>query len=151
MSISIADLRALANEFNFDEMDARRFLGISTKPRGSKSTSTPRATPAPKCTNDSCSSDSSESESSQSPTPAPKKRGRPPKNSTSSSKPESPKDDKKKRGPSGYNLYVADASQRLKKLNPQMKQKDLMKEIGAEWKALSQARQSYWKNEAQKK
>lgn len=49
-----------------------------------------------------------------------------------------------KRGLSSFFLYSADARERIKKSNPDVKQQDILKKIGQEWKGISDAERKKW-------
>lgn len=70
----------------------------------------------------------------------PKKRGRP-------SKQRLDKDgnEKQKRAPSGYNIFVKQRIQQLKSEQPDTPAKDLMKMAAAEWKTLDKHEQEQYK------
>ena len=52
------------------------------------------------------------------------------------------------RKPSGYLMYGAEERTRLKKENPEVKSKDVMTQIGASWKALTEAQRTSWNERA---
>lgn len=53
--------------------------------------------------------------------------------SNGETKEEKPKKEKKPRKPSAYNIFMSKKLKELKKQNPEMKTKDLMKKVAEEW------------------
>ena len=58
------------------------------------------------------------------------------------------KGDKPKRAKTGYNLFVADERHRIAVANPDDSTQEIMKKVGAAWKALEEAEREEWNNEA---
>ena len=58
------------------------------------------------------------------------------------------KSDKPKRAATGYNLFVADERPRIKTANPDDSTQDLMRKVGAAWKALEDEERQEWNSEA---
>lgn len=133
MSITLKQLAALAEEFDFDYLEARQFLGhnVSQK-RGrpakkSSDSDSDDEKPVKKCTGGSCK-----------------------KPTSSSDKP------KGKRGPTGYNLFMAANSSivtaKLKKKagGDPLPRGAAAAEIGKVWKALSEKQREAWNEKAKK-
>merc|ERR1712080_325360 len=57
-------------------------------------------------------------------------------------------DDAPKKALSSFMLYSVDARERVKKEDPDIKQTDILKKIGAEWKALSEGEKKKWEDKA---
>ena len=53
-----------------------------------------------------------------------------------------------KKAQSAFFLYSAEAREKIKKEQTEMKQADILKKIGAEWKALSDAEKKKWEEKA---
>lgn len=61
-----------------------------------------------------------------------------------------PKAERKPRKPSGYILFGKDERKRIKEGNPDMSAPEVMKEIGAAWKALEDSERESWNAKAAK-
>lgn len=70
------------------------------------------------------------------------KKGRP----TKAPKLDKDGNEKAKRAPSAYNLYVKENVKELKGKNPEKKAKDLMSEVATMWKALSDEEKKIYKD-----
>merc|ERR1712080_401873 len=57
-------------------------------------------------------------------------------------------DDAPKKALSSFMLYSVDARERVKKEDPDIKQTDILKKIGAEWKSLSEGEKKKWEDKA---
>ncbi len=60
------------------------------------------------------------------------------------------KKEKKPRAKTGYNLFVADERPRIKKANPDDSTQELMKKVGAAWKALEEEKRAEWNESAKR-
>ena len=59
-----------------------------------------------------------------------------------------PEEGAPKKGLSSFFLYSADARERIKKSNPDIKQPDILKKIGAEWKGISDEERAKWEEKS---
>ena len=140
MSITIKQLAALAEEFDFDLADARTFLGHSEpkkrgRPSKAGSDSDSDDEPVKKCVGSACKK-----------TASPKTKAASPK-----TKPASPKE---KRGPSGYNLFMTangtKVGAKLKKAagDEKLARGVVASEVGKLWKGLTEKQREAWNAKA---
>tara|TARA_A100001388_G_scaffold16426_1_gene10904 strand:+ start:3452 stop:3871 length:420 start_codon:yes stop_codon:yes gene_type:complete len=130
MSITLKQLQALSEEFEFDYNEARKFLGHSDpKKRGRPSKKVDTDSDDDVCTGSKCGKDV--------------KKPRAPRNDNKTKKQETPKSEAKKskgggRAPSGYNLFVKDQGKPIT-------------ECAKEWKKLTDAKRASWNSKAASK
>ena len=139
MSITLKQLQALSEEFEFDYNEARKFLGHSDpKKRGRPSKKAPLGV-AEACID----SDSDDDVCTGSKCGKDVKKPRAPRNDNKTKKQETPKSEAKKskgggRAPSGYNLFVKDQGKPITV-------------CAKEWKKLSDAKRASWNSKAAQK
>ena len=138
MSITLKQLQALSEEFEFDYNEARKFLGHSEpKKRGRPSKKADSDSDDEVCTGSKCLKDGKKprapcnehkTKKQDTPRSEAKKPGRPPANNPQASKGGG-------RAPSGYNLFVKHHGKSIT-------------ESAKEWKGLSDAKRASWNSKA---
>lgn len=114
----MAQLTQLANHFKFDEIEARRFLGLSTNPRGRKDEITPRGTIGKIV------------------------------NKPKHTKPVKEHQPIKDRKPSGYQAFMKLERVKVQEGNFGMGAKEITAECSQRWKSLSAMQKAYWTQQA---
>ena len=119
-------VQLIDNDKDYDLKELKQMLSDVYKTKTAKTAKTTKKTKKATKTEEQSTTDSEDDK--------PRKRGRPAK-----------VNDKPKRKPSAYNNYVKSQIEKLKKEQPEVQAKDLMKIAAASWKTLSKEEQETYK------
>lgn len=119
-------VQLIDNDKDYDLKELKQMLSDVYKTKTTKTAKTAKKTKKATKTEEQSTTDSEDDK--------PRKRGRPAK-----------VNDKPKRKPSAYNNYVKSQIEKLKKEQPEVQAKDLMKIAAASWKTLSKEEQETYK------